>query len=111
LISLVSGSVLYLIFIPKILAWRSNNSEQERTDRSSINFGIRMEQRNLTPLANRRPSDRHIGLLVRSQCSIVLETQEERVEIDPAAPDNVIAAVDDPIPTEVLPQQTQDSGN
>jgi len=111
LISLVSGLVLYLIFIPKILAWWWNNSKQERTNHFSISFGIRMEQHNLMPLADCCPSDRHMGLLVKSQCSIVLEMQEERVENYPAAMDNVITAVDDSLPTEVLPQQMQDLGS
>jgi len=108
LVSLVSGSVLYLIFIPKILARRSTSTEKETANRSS-DYGLKIEHRHLVHLEDRPPIDQKAGLRVKSHCSVVMDDQEEPAENEASAADNVIDVVD-PAPTE-LPEQSEPLGN
>jgi len=118
LISLVSGSVLYLIFIPKILAWHAN-AKNDMTDRCSSSYGLRIERHHLNNrLEDSPPGDQQVGVRAISQCSDVValdvnqdeeeeEQQQQRAEHEPSVLDddnnNVIAVVVEPEPVETPP--------
>jgi len=109
LVLLTSGSVLYLIFVPKILAWWANKRVTMTTADPSSGSGLRMEWHQMIALKACLPSDQQQRLRVVKSSSVIVIPEEGKVECDSGENDTKAVPIQEPDEKHTTAQHSSDS--